>query len=157
MMCMIFDVRLVFFPKTNRRARVTSTSSPRSWVPCGASRRCPRRPWCHGQKRVGNSNKKRVGFDLLDLDTPYTLDMFAYQTHHMYMSILFTRHQANQVLHTAPSTPTGIHSPPQSIHSSPTPVQPQEDVSPFFSQFRLIQPSDASLLRPPKKYIGIAW
>lgn len=31
------------------RARVTLTSSPRSWLPCGASRRCRRRPWCHGQ------------------------------------------------------------------------------------------------------------
>ncbi len=69
------------------------------------------------------------GFELLDnLDAPYTLETFT--TKHAICICLFYLFVMKP---TRFYTPSNLHSPPHSIHSSPSRpyVQPQEDVSPF--------------------------
>ncbi len=73
------------------------------------------------------------GFDLLHgLDISYHLNTFVHDTHHMYLTILLARFNANQVLHTTPHAPTDLLSPPHSIVSSPSScAQLLGDVSPI--------------------------
>ena len=75
------------------------------------------------------------GLELLEgLQIPYDLSSFVRDTHKMYLNILLVRHEAAQVLHTTPHTPTDIplsDTPLPLLPPSPLSVQLQGDVSPI--------------------------
>ena len=114
--CSRWQYHRLHYPTLLRLFTVAGTQWPECYLHCG---------WIEGSFDYG--------FSLLQgLDISYHLNTFAYDTHHMYLSILLARHDATRILQLTPHTPSDLFSPPQSILSSPSScVQLPGDVSPI--------------------------